>query len=158
MSDTPRTDAVRHNLAELAVFARQLERELTQEKHHTEAVMRTLRQTLGIDVGRDCLEEVGRLKEAEVEAQHRIRTIIEERDRARIQADHKWRLREEFEALLGTSDVETGVERVKKAQRGAAKYEYVRKLNPREFTMLTLFCATADVRFDAEVDRRRNQA
>ena len=28
MSDTPRTDEVRHNVAELAVFARQLEREL----------------------------------------------------------------------------------------------------------------------------------
>lgn len=104
MSDTPRTDAVRHNLAELAVFARQLERELAQEKHHTEAVMRTLRQALGIDDGRDCLEEIGRLKS------------------------------------------------------GAARYEYVRKLNPREFTMLTMFCVTSNVHFDIEVDRRRNEA
>lgn len=76
MSDTPRTDAVRHNVAELAMFARQLERELT-------------------------------------EAKHRIRTLIEERDSARIQADHKWKLRREFEVLLGTSDVEIGVEQVK---------------------------------------------
>lgn len=91
------------------------------------------------------------------EAQHRIRTLIEERDRARIQADHKWKLREEFEALLGTNDVETGVERVKEAQRGAARYEYLRKLNPREFAMLNLFRVTADVHFDAEVDRRRIQ-
>lgn len=119
MSDTPRTDDVRHNVAELGMFARQLERELN-------------------------------------EANHRIRTLIEERDSARIQAGHKWRLREEFEALLGTSDVEIGVERVKEAQLGAARYEYLRKLNPREFTALTLFCITADVRFDEEVDRRRS--
>lgn len=91
------------------------------------------------------------------EAQHRIRALIEERDRYRIQADHKRRLREEFEALLGTSDVSTGVERVKEAQRGAARYEFLRKLNHREFTMLSLFCVTADVHFDAEVDRRRKQ-
>lgn len=91
------------------------------------------------------------------EAQHRIRQLIMERDSARIQADRKWRLREEFEALLGTNDVETGVERVKQAQLGAARYEYLRKLTPREFTALTLFCVTADARFDDEVDRRRKQ-
>ena len=47
------------------------------------------------------------------EANHRIRRLIEERDSARIQADHKWRLREEFEALLGTSDVKLGMFRIK---------------------------------------------
>jgi hypothetical protein len=41
------------------------------------------------------------------------------------------------------------------AKIGAARYEYIRKLNPREFTALSLFCVTADVRFDEEVDRRR---
>jgi hypothetical protein len=102
-------------------------------------------------------EEIGRLKEAEVEAKHRIRTLIEERDSARIQADHKWRLREEFEALLGTSDVETGVERVKEAQNGAARYEYIRKLNPREFAALSLFCITSGIHFDTAVDRRRKE-
>ena len=63
MSDTPRTDDVRHNVAELGMFARQLERELN-------------------------------------EAKRSIRTLIQERDSARIQADHKWRLREEFEVCL----------------------------------------------------------
>ena len=80
MSDTPRTDEVRHNIAELGMFARQLERELT-------------------------------------ESQHRIRTLIEERDSARIQAEHKWKLREEFEALLGTDDVAAGVERIKELMK-----------------------------------------
>lgn len=116
MSDTPRTDNVRHNIAELGVFARQLERELT-------------------------------------EAQHRIRTLIKERDSARIQADHKWKLREEFEALLGTSDVATGVERINEAKRGAARYEVVRKMNAVVFKNLFWRCIEMDLRFDDEVDR-----
>lgn len=85
-----------------ALEAERLEGELAREKRHTEAVMRTLKDALGIEDGRECLEEVGRLKD------------------------------------------------------GAARYEYLRKLNPREFTMLTLFCVTADVHFDTEVDRRRS--
>jgi len=124
VNDTPRTDAQpqlipsdiedawKHNAPMVDVdFARQLERELTLEKRHTEAVMRTLKDALGIEDGRDCLEEVGRLKE--VEAQHRILTLIAERDSARTQADRKWRLREEFEALLGTSDVKLGMFKIK---------------------------------------------
>lgn len=51
------------------------------------------------------------------ESQHRIRTLIEERDSARIRADHKWKLREEFEALLGTDDVATGVDRIKELMK-----------------------------------------
>lgn len=39
----------------------------------------------------------------------------------------------------------------------AARYEYLRKLNPREFAALTLFCNTSGIHFDTEVDRRRNQ-
>ena len=91
------------------------------------------------------------------ESKHRIRTLIEERDTARIQADHKWRLREEFEALLGTSDVATGVERVREAQKGAARYEYVRKLNSRQYAKLITDCMMCDLNFDAEVDRRRSE-
>lgn len=63
------------------------------------------------------------------ESKHRIRTLIEQRDGFRIQADHKWRLREEFEALLGTSDVATGVERVKQLKHAlshvAPKCDYL---------------------------------
>lgn len=101
--------------------------------------------------------EVARQLERELtEAKRRIRTLIEERDSARIQADHKWKLREEFEALLGTADVETGVERLKEAQRGAARYEWVRKMHPANFSKLCKECLLKDVKFDAEVDRRRN--
>lgn len=159
MNDTPRTGAAQYysgtGMRVDADFARQLERELAQEKRHTEVVMRTLKDALGIEDGRDCLEEVGRLKE--VEAQHRILTLIAERDSARTQADRKWRLREEFEALLGTSDVETGVERVKEAQKGATRYEYIRKLDPREFAALSLFCITSGIHFDTAVDRRMKE-
>ena len=44
------------------------------------------------------------------------------------------------------------------AKIGAARYEYVRKLNPRQFSDLVMFCNTPGIRFDAEVDRRRNQS
>lgn len=101
--------------------------------------------------------EVDRLERELNEAQHRIRSLIEERDSARIQADHKWRLREEFEVLLGTSDVKTGVERVKEAQKGAARYEYIRKLTLHQYGALMHDCMTWDLNFDAEVDRRRNE-
>ena len=97
MSDTPRMDNVRHNVAELAVFARQLERELN-DANQTNITL---------------LEDREQLRRQLEEANRRNVTLIAERDSARTQADHKWRLREEFEALLGTSDVETGVERVK---------------------------------------------
>lgn len=102
--------------------------------------------------------EVARQLERELaEANHRIRTLIEERDSARIQADQKWRLREEFEALLGTSDVQIGVERVKEAQRGFARYEWVRKMHPANFSKLYKECLLKDVNFDAEVDRMRSK-
>lgn len=58
--------------------------------------------------------EADELKRELADANHRIRRLIEERDSARIQADQKWKLREEFEALLGTNEVEVGVEKIKK--------------------------------------------
>ena len=97
--------------------------------------------------------DVGKLERELTEARHRIRTLIEERDSARIQADHKWKLREEFEALLGTDDVATGVERIKEAKRGAARYEVVRKMNAVVFKNLFWRCIEMDLRFDDEVDK-----
>lgn len=43
MSDTPRTDGVRHNIAELGVFARQLERELKAAKASIERLEEALK-------------------------------------------------------------------------------------------------------------------
>jgi hypothetical protein len=42
-------------------------------------------------------------------ANDRIRLLISERDTARMQADQKVSLREEFRELLGTDDIEQGV-------------------------------------------------
>lgn len=102
-------------------------------------------------------EEMQRLERELTEAKHRIRTLIGERDSAHIKADHKWKLRDEFEALLGTPDVETGVKRVKEAQRGAARYEWVRKMHPANFSKLYKECLLKDLNFDVEVDRMRNK-
>jgi hypothetical protein len=111
MSDTPRSDAEANgknpfgtlmgdNLRNALVpsdFARQLERELN-DANQTNLTLSEDREQL-----RRQLEEANR----------RNVTLILERDSARMQADQKWRLREEFEALLGTSNFELGVERVK---------------------------------------------
>jgi hypothetical protein len=43
------------------------------------------------------------------DANDRIRLLIAERDTARLQADQKINLREEFRELLGTDDIEQGV-------------------------------------------------
>lgn len=74
MSDTPRSDAECHSCTDTCSewngewvpleVCRQLERELTKQKGHTEAVMRTLKDALGIEDGRECLEQIGRMKEA----------------------------------------------------------------------------------------------
>ena len=127
MSDTPRTDE------EI------LDPEIVHQDSHSEG-------WVSIDFARQLEREL-------TEARHRIRTLIEERDSARIQADHKWKLREEFEALLGTDDVATGVERIKEAKRGAARYEVVRKMNAVVFKNLFWRCIEMDLRFDDEVDK-----
>ena len=89
MSDTPRTNAEAQTCMD------------TSSEWHGEWVR--------LDFARQLEREL-------TDAKHRIRSLIEERDSARIQADHKWKLREEFKALLGTSDVAEGVKRVKEMQ------------------------------------------
>ena len=63
-------------------------------------------------------------------ANERIRLLIAERDTARMQADQKYNLREEFRELLGTDDVEQGVavvremkERIKRLEEAGDKME-----------------------------------
>jgi len=46
-------------------------------------------------------------------ANHRIQSLIEERDRANRLAEWKWNLRGEFESLLGTDNIEEGIKAVK---------------------------------------------
>ena len=49
-------------------------------------------------------------------ANDRIRLLIAERDTARLQADQRVNLREEFRELLGTDDIEQGVAVVRELQ------------------------------------------
>ena len=72
ISDTPISDSTPHNIGDLAMLCRKLERELNK----------------GID---------------------RIKRLLAERDTARLQADQKISLREEFRELLGTDDIEQGI-------------------------------------------------
>lgn len=94
MSDTPRTDAI--------YDACLLDRCI---KEHG--------RTWGWGTVSDFRELAKTLERELNEAQHRIRTLIEERDSARIQADRKYNLRNEFKALLGTDDVAEAVNRMK---------------------------------------------
>ena len=107
----------------------------------------------GANAVRMLANEVGRVEQGLADARHRIRTLIEERDSARIQADHKWKLREEFEALLGTNDVAVGAANVQHMKRNADRYEVVRKMNATQFSELLQRCLFQDLRFDNEVDR-----
>lgn len=62
-------------------------------------------------------------------ANDRIRLLIAERDTARMQADQKYNLREEFRELLGTDDVEQGVAVVRDMKQRISKLnDYVAAL------------------------------
>ena len=66
-----------------------LREEIAAANRKSEVVLRAVRYAAGVEEGRDALQEISQMK-------HRIRRLIEERDSARIQADHKWKLREEL--------------------------------------------------------------
>lgn len=80
MSDTPISDSTPHNVADLGMQVRRLERQLNS----------------GID---------------------RIKRLLAERDTARMQADQKVSLRDEFCELLGTDDIEHGAAAVRDMQQ-----------------------------------------
>ena len=56
-------------------------------------------------------------------ANDRIKSLIEERDRANRLAEWKWNLRDEFELLLGTNKIEEGIEAVKELKRRIKRLE-----------------------------------
>lgn len=56
-------------------------------------------------------------------ANQRIQSLIEERDRANRLAEWKWNLRDEFESLLGTDNIEEGIEAVKELKRRIQRLE-----------------------------------
>ena len=56
-------------------------------------------------------------------ANERIKSLIEERDRANRLAEWKWKLRDEFQLLLGTDKIEEGIEAVKELKRRIKRLE-----------------------------------
>lgn len=56
-------------------------------------------------------------------ANDRIKSLIEERDRANRLAEWKWNLRGEFESLLGTDNIENGIKAVKELKRRIKRLE-----------------------------------
>ena len=70
----------------------------------------------------------GRIEKLEFElnaANQRIKSLIEERDRANRLADWKWNLRGEFESLLGTDNIENGIKAVKEMKQRIKRLEEV---------------------------------
>jgi len=57
------------------------------------------------------------------DAHDRIRLLIAERNTARLQADQKISLREEFRELLGTDDIEQGVAVVREMKKRIKRLE-----------------------------------
>ena len=57
------------------------------------------------------------------DAHDRIRLLIAERDTARLQADQKINLREDFRELLGTDDIEQGVAVVREIKKRIKRLE-----------------------------------
>tara|TARA_R110000868_G_scaffold390486_1_gene660173 strand:+ start:196 stop:567 length:372 start_codon:yes stop_codon:yes gene_type:complete len=92
VSETPISDSTPHNVADLGMLCRKLERDVND----------------GID---------------------RIKRLLAERDTARLQADQKHSLREEFRELLGTDDIETGITVVcDLKQLAAVRLGYIKQL------------------------------
>lgn len=113
MVETPRTDdqETYGRNRDWADFSRTLERELA-------AANAEIARLKAGGCARDqrttqfCAEAVDLAQKLDA-ANARIRVLISERDTARMQAECNYKLREEFVGLLGTDDIERGVEVVK---------------------------------------------
>jgi hypothetical protein len=113
MSDTPISDSTPHNVAELGMLCRRLERELEMLTADNFRLSKSNRQ----------------LREGAEEQKQRIHSLIAERDTARQQADQKVSLREEFRELLGTDDIEQGITAVcDLKQLAAVRLAYIQQL------------------------------
>ena len=96
MSDTAISDSTPHNIADLGMLCRRLQRQLNAANSKIELLMSANADVARIAGERDAAEK-------------RIRLLIAERDTARLQSDQKVSLREEFRELLGTDDIEQGI-------------------------------------------------
>lgn len=73
-------------------------------------------KTVGVDFARQLERELNA-------ANDRVKSLIEERDRANRLAEWKWNLRDEFQLLLGTDKIEEGIEAVKELKRRIKRLE-----------------------------------
>jgi hypothetical protein len=120
ISDTPICDSTPHNVADLGMLCRRLERQLNETDRL--AAVRL-----------DYIKNLERELNAGID---RIKRLLAERDTARMQAEQKVSLREEFRELLGTDDVEHGVAVVRKIKRLAeARLAYIKQLEQENDAM-----------------------
>jgi len=77
------------------------------------------------------------------DANDRIRLLIAERDTARLQADQKINLREDFRELLGTDDIEKGVAVVREIKKRIKRLEEIIHRASCEFFRDGSDCQTA---------------
>jgi len=108
VSDTPRMNAaqmtaIEHMTGDVYRVGCDIELELNAANSKIELLM-------------SANADVARIAKERDAAEKRIRLLIAERDTARMQADQKVSLREEFRELLGTDDVEHGVAVVRRYQ------------------------------------------
>ena len=123
VSETPISDSTPHNVADLGMQIRRLERKLNAAKSKIELLMSANADVARIAGERDAAEK-------------RIRLLIAERDTARLQADQKVSLREEFRELLGTDDIEQGVAVVNDLkQLAAVRLAYIQQLETENDAM-----------------------
>ena len=107
MSDTPISDSTPHNVSDLGMLCRRLERQLNAFNDEIERLT----------------AKAAQLYEGAEEQKQRIHSLIAERDTARLQSDQKHSLREEFVELLGTDDIEQGVAVVREMKNRIQRLE-----------------------------------
>ena len=110
VSETPISDSTPHNVADLGMQIRRLERKLNAANSKIELLMSANADVARIAGERDAAEK-------------RIRLLIAERDTARLQTDQKHSLREEFRELLGTDDIEQGIAVVREMKNRIKRLE-----------------------------------
>ena len=110
MSDTPRSNNYDWSFHLLFAEAQKMERELNAANSKIELLM-------------SANADVARIADERDAAERRIPLLIAERDTARRQADQNWKLREEFQDLLGTDEVEQGVAVVREMKERIKRLE-----------------------------------
>ena len=110
IGETPISDSTPHNVGELGMLCRKLERELNAANSKIELLM-------------SANADVARIADERDAAEKRIPLLIAERDTAQLRASQNWKIREEFRALLGTDDVATALAVVREMKERIKRLE-----------------------------------